>query len=54
MNRALLSLIALCMPVAALADEGMWTLDNFPSAEVNEKYGVQITDDWPKVGFRTI
>jgi len=30
----------------ALADEGMWTLDNFPSAAVKEKYGVQITDAW--------
>lgn len=46
MNKALLSLIALCMPAAALADEGMWTLDNFPAAAVNEKYGVRITDAW--------
>lgn len=34
------------MPAAVLADEGMWTLDNFPAAAVNEKYGVQITDAW--------
>ncbi len=54
MNRALLSLIALCMPLAASADEGMWTLDNFPSAEVNEKYGVQITDDWLETVRRSV
>ena len=54
MNRALLSLIALCMPVAASADEGMWTLDNFPGAEVNEKYEVQITDDWLETVRRAV
>jgi hypothetical protein len=31
---------------AGLADEGMWTLDDFPSAAVKEKYGVEITDSW--------
>ncbi len=31
---------------AAIAEEGMWTLDNFPKAAVNERYGVEITDDW--------
>ncbi|MGB5335056.1 MAG: S46 family peptidase [Woeseiaceae bacterium] len=31
---------------SALADEGMWTLDNFPSEAVKEKYGVEITDEW--------
>ncbi|HKQ82046.1 MAG TPA: S46 family peptidase [Steroidobacteraceae bacterium] len=30
----------------ALADEGMWTLDNFPSAAVREKYHVDIGRDW--------
>jgi hypothetical protein len=31
--------------VASLhADEGMWTFDNFPSARVNAKYGVTVTD----------
>lgn len=41
--------IALCMaqlPLAGLADEGMWTLDNFPAAAVEEKYGVVIDDAW--------
>lgn len=36
---------ALCAAVV-LADEGMWTFDNFPRAEVAGKYGVQIGDQW--------
>jgi peptidase S46-like protein len=31
---------------AALADEGMWTFDNFPQAAVKQKYGVDIDDAW--------
>ena len=31
---------------AALADEGMWTFDNFPRALVRERYGVEIDDAW--------
>jgi len=31
---------------AAIAEEGMWTLDNFPKDAVSERYGVEITDDW--------
>ncbi|NCF60575.1 MAG: S46 family peptidase, partial [Gammaproteobacteria bacterium] len=30
----------------AIADEGMWTIDNFPSDRVEEKYDVRIDDDW--------
>jgi V8-like Glu-specific endopeptidase len=30
----------------AYADEGMWTFDNFPSAQVKAKYGVDITPAW--------
>src|SRR4051812_42814978 len=30
----------------ALADEGMWTFDNFPSATVKAKYGVNIDNAW--------
>ena len=30
----------------AFADEGMWTFDNFPSAAVRAKYGVDITTAW--------
>jgi hypothetical protein len=31
---------------ATIADEGMWTFDNFPSAAVREKYGVVIDKAW--------
>jgi hypothetical protein len=31
---------------ATFADEGMWTFDNFPSAAVREKYGVDIDKAW--------
>ena len=30
----------------AFADEGMWTFDNFPAAQVKEKYGVAIDKKW--------
>ena len=30
----------------AAADEGMWTFDNFPSALVRERYGVEIDAAW--------
>jgi hypothetical protein len=30
----------------AVADEGMWTFDNFPSATVKAKYGVNIDKAW--------
>src|SRR3954468_16350250 len=29
-----------------LADEGMWTFDNFPAAQVKTKYGVDIDKTW--------
>src|SRR5215207_8862760 len=34
--------------VTALADEGMWTFNNVPRAEIKKKYGFDITDDWLK------
>lgn len=43
---ALLSLVAALSPTAALADEGMWTYNNFPSAKVKAKYGFEPTQDW--------
>jgi hypothetical protein len=30
----------------ALADEGMWTFDNVPKADIAKKYGTVITDAW--------
>src|SRR5688572_12221676 len=38
------ALIALALP--ATADEGMWTFDNFPTAAVKQKYGVEATPSW--------
>ncbi|MGI9169048.1 MAG: S46 family peptidase [Caulobacteraceae bacterium] len=35
-----------CLAGAARADEGMWTYDNFPSAQVKAKYGVTIDQAW--------
>lgn len=46
MKKMLLLLIIAVVPRPALADEGMWTLDNFPSAAVKDKYEVDITDSW--------
>jgi hypothetical protein len=37
---------ALAAATNAAADEGMWTFDNFPSALVRERYGVEIDDAW--------
>ena len=31
---------------SALADEGMWTYDNFPAAAVRSRYGAEITPAW--------
>ena len=31
---------------AAQADEGMWTLDNFPKAAIKQQFGVDVTDAW--------
>jgi hypothetical protein len=36
----------LCAAASAFADEGMWTFDNFPSAAVKAKYGVDIDQAW--------
>jgi peptidase S46-like protein len=31
-----------------LADEGMWTFNNVPRAEIRKRYGFDVTDDWLK------
>ncbi|MDP8917076.1 MAG: S46 family peptidase, partial [Pseudomonadota bacterium] len=41
---ALLAAFALATP--ALADEGMWTFDNFPIGRVNQTYGTRIDQAW--------
>ena len=38
---------AFLLPAApALADEGMWTFDNFPLAKVNAAYGLKLDQKW--------
>ena len=37
---------ALSFGSGTLADEGMWTFDNFPAAKVKSAYGVDITPAW--------
>ena len=45
--RGLILFVALLLvPFAAFADEGMWTVDNFPSGQVSDKYDVDINDKW--------
>jgi len=46
MQRVLPAVALACVAVAATADEGMWTLDNFPSDRVADRYGVRIDDAW--------
>ncbi|HET9527585.1 MAG TPA: S46 family peptidase [Pyrinomonadaceae bacterium] len=43
---ALFSVSTLYIP--ALAEEGMWTFNNVPRAEIKKKYGFEITDEWLK------
>ncbi|MDH4048054.1 MAG: S46 family peptidase [Gammaproteobacteria bacterium] len=46
MYKHLLSAALLSVSLAAVADEGMWTIDNFPAAAVEEKYDVRIDKRW--------
>lgn len=44
--KVLLSALLVSAALPATADEGMWTFDNFPSAAVKAKYGVDIDRKW--------
>jgi hypothetical protein len=44
--KRLLALLVVCAPLVAVADEGMWTYDNFPSDAVAKKYGFKPTPAW--------
>ena len=44
--KRLLFLASLIGAAPALADEGMWTYNNFPAAKVKEKYGFEPTQEW--------
>jgi peptidase S46-like protein len=44
--RILLLVLTTSAAASALADEGMWTFDNFPADAVKQAYGVEITPAW--------
>lgn len=46
MLRIALTLSLLFVADFAAADEGMWTIDNFPKDTVKQQYGVGISDAW--------
>ena len=46
LSLALLLAISALFVLPALADEGMWTLDNPPSKLLKDKYGFTPTQEW--------
>src|SRR5687767_2047790 len=45
----LLALFSLqTLQINAVADEGMWTFNNVPRAEIKKRYGFDVTDEWLK------
>jgi hypothetical protein len=44
--RGILLVLACYAALPALADEGMWTFDNFPVGSVKQEYGADITPAW--------
>lgn len=47
LSALLLALFSLqTVHITALADEGMWTFNNVPRAEIKKKYGFEVTDEW--------
>ena len=46
MKKLLVLVAATALPCLAMADEGMWTFDNPPSATIKSRYGVELTRDW--------
>jgi hypothetical protein len=46
MKNLVLLVTLFVISITSSADEGMWTLDNFPKSTVKERYGVDISDAW--------
>ena len=46
MKKPLITLACFAVASLSIADEGMWTVDNFPSDVVKDKYGVSIDKRW--------
>ena len=47
-TKLLVACLGLLGSLSALADEGMWTFNNVPKAEIKKRYGFDITDNWLK------
>jgi hypothetical protein len=48
MSAILIALFATPIVSTVRADEGMWTFNNVPRAEIKRKYGFEVTDAWLK------
>ena len=46
MKRFMLALLMVALSGGVWADEGMWTFDNPPKADIAKRYGVQLSDQW--------
>jgi V8-like Glu-specific endopeptidase len=46
MKRFILAILIFTLSGGVNADEGMWTFDNLPKADIAKRYGVQLTDQW--------
>ena len=46
MKRFILAILIVALSGGVTANEGMWTFDNLPKAEIAKHYGVQLTDQW--------
>ena len=46
MKRFILAVLMVALSAGVTADEGMWTFDNVPKADIAKRYGVQLTDQW--------
>ena len=46
MKRWISALVIIGLSIGVTADEGMWTFDNVPKAEIEKRYSVQLTDQW--------
>src|SRR5262245_9071131 len=45
-KRFILAVLIVTLSGGVTADEGMWTFDNLPKAEISKRYGVQLSDQW--------
>ena len=46
MFRNILAAVLAIYSISVFADEGMWTIDNFPADQIAETYNVDINDQW--------